>query len=399
MICDKKRKLLEKSMCENSLLILLWSNEVQRNGDVSFPFRQDSDFLVLTEQNIPELKLIAYKEHGNTLWILYSDPISEKEKLWGTTRYTADALEKKSGINSIRTQSEWKNDIENFSKKSDTISIRECDQKNIFRWFQKFKDKFRPLEPELLPLRMHKTEEEIEKMKRAIEITKIALDEVMKNMDSYQYERDIEADIARIYRKHGRTEAYPTIVASGPNACILHYTHYDRKLEDWDLIMIDTGAEYDGYAADISRTFVKGNISKRKNDIYTAVKSVQSEAIRAIRPGRSWDEHERVMRDIMNTTLKQLGLIPESCTKGEEEIFSRKYFPHRMSHFLWLDVHDSGERNDILQPGMVITCEPGIYIKEEGIGVRIEDDILITDSWVVHLSVQIPANITSEVTL
>ena len=88
---------------------------------------------MLTEQNIPELKLIAYKEHGNTLWILYSDPISEKEKLWGTTRYTADALEKKSGINSIRTQSEWKNDIENFSKKSDTISIRECDQKNIFR--------------------------------------------------------------------------------------------------------------------------------------------------------------------------------------------------------------------------------------------------------------------------
>ena len=98
--------------------------------------------------------------------------------------------------------------------------------------------------------------------------------------------------------------------------------------------MIDTGAEYDGYTADISRTFVKGNISKRKNDIYTAVKSVQSEAIRAIRPGRSWDEHERVMRDIMNTTLKQLGLIPETCTKGEEEIFSRKYFPHRMSHFL-----------------------------------------------------------------
>ncbi|MBP9812424.1 aminopeptidase P N-terminal domain-containing protein, partial [Candidatus Gracilibacteria bacterium] len=171
MICDKKRKLLEKSMCENSLLILLGSNEVQRNGDISFPFRQDSDFLVLTELNIPELKLIAYKEHGNTLWILYSDPISEKEKLWGTTRYTADALEKKSGINSIRTQSEWKNDIENFSKKSDTISIRECDQKNIFRGFQKFKDKFRPLEPELLPLRMHKTEEEIEKMKRAIEIT------------------------------------------------------------------------------------------------------------------------------------------------------------------------------------------------------------------------------------
>jgi Xaa-Pro aminopeptidase len=354
---------------------------------------------VLTELNIPELKLIAYKENVNTEWILYSDPISEKEKLWGTTRYTADALEKKSGINSIRTQSEWKNDIENFSKKSDTISIRECDQKNIVRWFQKFKDKFRPLEPELLPLRMHKTEEEIEKMKRAIEITKIALDEVRNNMDFYQYERDIEADIARIYRKHGRTEAYPTIVASGPNACILHYTHYDRKLEDWDLIMIDTGAEYDGYAADISRTFVKGNISKRKNDIYTAVKSVQSEAIRAIRPGRSWDEHERVMRDIMNTTLKQLGLIPETCTKGEEEIFSRKYFPHRMSHFLWLDVHDSGERNDILQPGMVITCEPGIYIKEEGIGVRIEDDILITDSWVVHLSVQIPANITSEVTL
>ncbi len=144
--------------------------------------------------------------------------------------------------------------------------------------------------------------------------------------------------------------------------------------------MIDTGAEYDGYAADISRTFVKGNISKRKNDIYTAVKRVQSEAIQAIKPGRSWDEHERVMRDIMNTTLKQLGLIPETCTKGEEEVFSRKYFPHRMSHFLGLDVHDTGERSDILQSGMVITCEPGIYIKDEGIGVRIEDDILITEN-------------------
>jgi Xaa-Pro aminopeptidase len=129
MIADKKRKLLEKSMCENSLLIIAGRSELLRNGDVYYPFRQDSDFLMLTELNVPDLQLIARKENGKVEWILYSDPINEKEKLWGTSRLSYESLENRSSIKAIRSQSEWEKDLRDFTQKSECIYIREKDQK------------------------------------------------------------------------------------------------------------------------------------------------------------------------------------------------------------------------------------------------------------------------------
>lgn len=153
---------------------------------------------------------------------------------------------------------------------------------------------------------MFKIHEEIDAIRHAISVTQEALELVEKNIDSYHFEREIEADIAQVYRRNGCIEAYPSIVASGPNASTLHYTRYDRELCEGDLILIDTGAEFKGYAADISRTFKKGMVSERRKQVYDAVKSIQNEALAATRPGRSWDEHEKVMRGIINISLKKL---------------------------------------------------------------------------------------------
>lgn len=391
MVYDKKRKLLEKNLPESSLLILVGKSEILRNGDVFYPFRQDSDFLLLTGLNIPDLCLIAIKEKDETKWVLYSEPISDKEKLWGTSRIDYEAIREKSWIPDIRSFDMWKSDLNRYTKDLKTIAIRNCDEENTLgRFILKHKEKFISLEDRILSLRMKKTEEEIEKMRHAIAVTKIALEFVQQNIETYIYEREIEADIAQIYRKNGCTEAYPTIVASGPNACTLHYTKYDRKIEDWDFILIDTGAEFEGYAADITRTFIKWETTSRKEELYQAVKQIQMEAINTIQPGRTWDEHEKIMRELMEKYLMWLGLLPKDTPDEEREFLSRKFFPHRMSHFLGLDVHDSGSRSSILEPGMVITCEPGIYISDEGIGIRIEDDILITEDGCEVLSREIP---------
>lgn len=377
-------------MSENSLIILVGKSETLRNGDVYYPFRQDSDFLLLTGLNVPDLVLLWSKKLGKMTWILYSDPISDKERLWGTSRLDFEELSKKSGISEVRETRFYENDITAYSDDAEKIFLKKSDKTNGIKWITKFSHKFCALEDILMPLRMHKTIDEISSMRKAIEVTKTAFQYIEARIETYQYEREIEADIAMIYRKYGSSEAYPSIVSSGPNTCILHSMKYDRKLEKWDIILIDAGAEYEGYAADITRIFSYGEISERKKEIYHHVREIHDEALEKISVWRTWDEHEALLRTIVNSHLISLWLMSKDANGVEKEMISRKYFPHRMSHFLGLDVHDTWEKNTVLAPNMVITCEPGIYIPEEGIGVRLEDDILITDGGYENLSVEIP---------
>lgn len=169
MIADKKRKILEKDLGENSLLLLLGKGEVLRNGDVHYPFRQDSDFLLLTGAHIPDLRLICVKKCGETTWILYSDEITESEKIWGTSRLSHMELMELTGVMDIREMQYWKSDIESFAQVAENIYIREQDEKNIARGFSKFREKYRTLD--LTQLRLIKLPEEIENMRKAISIT------------------------------------------------------------------------------------------------------------------------------------------------------------------------------------------------------------------------------------
>ncbi len=396
MIAQEKRDKLAKTLPDNSLILIVGKSEQIRNGDVFYPFRQDSDFLLLTGLNIPDLILIGMKKNDQVEWILYSELITQREKIWGTSRLSHAELSVLSGIGEVREMKYSSRDIRGCTNTLDSVFIRSDlasrEEKDFLRKFRlsEWKEKLQTLNPYLKDLRMHKTSEEIDYMRKAIDITHQAYTLLEKNIHPWMYEYEIEATIAGLYRSHQSTEAYPTIVWSGPNSCTLHYDRHTRRVEGGDHILIDFGAEYQWYAADVTRVFFTASPSSRQVDIYTSIKEVKEYAESLVRPWVKRLEYERQVRDRMDEELMKLKLIPTSSTPEEIQILSRKYYPHSTSHFLGLDVHDTGERDDVFQSSMVITCEPGIYIREEGIGMRLEDDLLITETGCDNLSKEIP---------
>ena len=375
-----------------TLITITGAIEQLRNWDVYFPFRQDSDFLYLTGLSVPGLVLtIHHSESGiqepgllhTSQWqkqevILWREAITEMDIIWGSDKISDDELTRISGITDIRDM----NELEQY--REDKKEIAQDEIKSI-----------------LHSLRLIKTTNEISKIRKAIAVSQEAFSHIESMMRPWVYEYEIEAEIARIFRSHHLTEAYPSIVASGPNACVLHYTAHTRQLEQGDLVLIDAGAEYMGYASDMTRTFlvthsalgawsqtglVVSGFSPRQLAVYEAVERVKKVAENTLHPDISFIEYERIVRTAMNNELRVLWLIPRDASEDEIVLLSRKYYPHRTSHFLGLDVHDVGPRDAILVPGMVLTVEPGIYISNEQIGVRIEDDYMVTDTGCERLS-------------
>ena len=397
MIAQKKRDMLGKSLPENSLIILVGKTEQIRNGDVYYPFRQDWDFLLLTGLDIPALVLLWIKKNGFVEWRIYSESITEKEKLWGTARLSHEELRWISGIDDIREMQYASSDIRSLLLGVDHIGIRDqltyLDEKNFLRKFQlsQKRSSYIALSSYIRPLRMYKTEEEVENIEKAVSITHQAYDKKKKNIQPWMYEYEIEACIAWVYRANATVESYPTIVASGPNSCVMHYVRHDRKLEHGDHILIDFGAEYRGYSSDVTRVFFVGDPSARKKAIYMATKRVKDYAQSLISTQKSRKGHEGLVRIFLVEELRSLGLISWNISSDEAMVLSRKYLPYKsLNHHLGLDTHDVGSGDDMIAPWMVLTCEPGIYIPEEGIGMRLEDDLLITEDGYKNLSWKIP---------
>ncbi len=343
-------------------------------------------------------------------WMIFSESINEKELIWGTSRMSPEEITEASGISEVFPLHQLEHEFSKYANEAKHILLRK-DKKRVFpheKNLQKklrlshFRDKITKIEPYLDKIRLFKTEEEIKYMRMAIAVTHRAFDTIRTNIKPGMYEYEIEAMIAGVFRSHHLTEAYPTIVASGQSACTLHYTKHDRKLEPWDIVLIDAGAEHEGYAADITRVIFlpdspanhkkKGvsHISIRQQQVYQSVLAVKAYAESLIRPWVKRMEYENQVRERMNEELVKLGLIPLHATKEEVVLLSRKYYPHSTSHFLGLDVHDVWDRDQLFEAGMVITCEPGIYIREEIIGIRLEDDIYITETGCENLSKEIP---------
>jgi Xaa-Pro aminopeptidase len=345
-----------KLIPSDKLVVLHGNTETLRNGDVHFPFRQSSDFLYLTDLDAPDLIVTIL----NNEMIIWRESITDREILWWHNKLSDDEIRNISWISDIRNK--------DFFNAYYT-DHREC-----------------VLYPDIITeyihsLRIIKNPSEIEKIKIANRVTKKAFNHIASIIKSGMYEYEVEAEIVRIFRSHHMTEAYPTIVASWPNSCILHYTKHSRQLLDWDLVLIDAWSEYGWYASDVTRTFcVWGTFSQRQQEVYDAVVRTKKIAENTIKPGILFSEYENIVRSHTNLELIALGLIPENSSDAEIQKLSRKYYPHRTSHFLGLDVHDVGPRDIILEKGMVLTIEPGIYIEEENIGIRLEDDYLITDN-------------------
>jgi len=232
---------------------------------------------------------------------------------------------------------------------------------------------------DLAQLRIIKQSEELAALQQAIDITcdSLALVASPARLLGYANEYEIEADLAREFRFRGSAgHAFAPIIASGIQGCTLHNVSNAARITDNSLVIMDVGAEVEHYAADITRTRIYGQPSVRQQAVFDAVLDVQAYALTLLKPGILLKEYEKMVETYMGKALKSLNLI----TSNTDHDSIRHYYPHATSHFLGLDVHDVGDYSKPLQPGMVLTCEPGIYIPEESIGIRIEDDLLITES-------------------
>jgi Xaa-Pro aminopeptidase len=217
-----------------------------------------------------------------------------------------------------------------------------------------------------------------------------AFEEVKASLDSLAYEYEVEAEFSYLFRRSGaKGHSYDPIVASGKNACTLHYGANNAKMKKRDLLLLDIGARHEGYAADITRTYALGEPTKRQREVHAAVQQAQADIIKLLRPDLSVEQYQRDVDGIMTRALMSLGLMK---SESDEANF-HKYFPHAVSHGLGVDVHESLGAPRVFQPGMLLTVEPGIYIPEEGIGVRIEDDILITEKGRTNLSARLSTDL------
>lgn len=245
-------------------------------------------------------------------------------------------------------------------------------------------------------LRAIKSEMEVDLIRKACGIAEKAFQRILRIVRPGIWEFEIEAElICEFMKNRSRRPAFNPIIASGASSCILHYIENNQQSQDGDILLIDFGAEYANYTSDVTRTIpVSGKFSPRQRQIYDAVLRIQHRAVQMLTPGNTFQAYQKEIGRIVENELKLLGLLTSQDIGQADNADApyKKYFMHGISHHLGLDVHDLGDRQHAFASGMVLTCEPGIYVREENIGVRIEDDILITDKGPVVLTADIPSD-------
>lgn len=394
------RKRLVNLLESNSLIVVAANGLMQRNADSAFTFRQDSNFFYLTGIEEPNTLLVIDTQSGEEYIILPAQ--TEVERYFGGN-IDCDKVAKSSGIQQIYQYNLGWEKLKELQKRRKKIyslqapPVQFTRQERLFAsparrlLIQKLRRISRlPIEfinEQLATLRVSKQSEEVAVLNQAIDITRQGFERVREVAASGVFEYELEAEFDYIFKQQNAHHGYvPPIIASGNNATILHYNQNQAQLVANDLLLMDVGAECHNYSADISRTYkVNGKLAARERLIYTAVESVHHQAIELLKPGLSWKDYSLEIDRRMGEELLKLKLITMNT---REQV--RKFFPHAISHSLGLDVHDVCDYTKPLVENMVITVEPGIYLPAEGIGIRIEDDILITTTGAVNLSADIP---------
>lgn len=379
------RKRLRSLFQGTAPIVITASAELQKGIDESF-FRQDGNFRYLTGLTDAELVLVLDKEREYLIL-----PEQSQYQLDFHGQLNADVYIKASGIQTIYdAKTGWKKLGSRLKKVKHVATLAPPPEYiDVYGFYTnparaKLVEQMKTYNEglELLDLRQHfavmrmvKQPEELEAIKQAIDITVKTLKSVKRKLPKYTHEYQVEADISHGFRWAGSDgHAFDPIVAGGGNAAIVHHMHNDSPLDPKDLLLMDVGAQVEGYAADISRTYsLSGNPTKRQRQVYDAVLEVQQFAMQNLKPGVTIRDNEKLVEQFMGEKLRSLGLI-----KNVERDEIRRFFSHATSHHLGIDVHDIADYDRPLEPGMVLTVEPGIYILEEGIGVRLEDDVLIT---------------------
>lgn len=402
----QRRKQLMRMMGENAVAILPAANLQIRNRDVEYNFRQDSDFLYLSGFNEPEAVVVLLPGRKQGQYVLFCRQRDKHKETWHGRRYgTEGALEY------FAVDEAWPIDeleerlpamMGHCEKVYYTMGLRPEFDQVVMKCVNDLRlqsrrgacapYEFVSLEYLLHDMRLFKSREEISLMRKAAKISVQAHRHVMQTCKPGMNEAELEAEFLYAFKRNGADWAYPSIVGGGENACILHYTENNHVLKEKTLVLIDAGAEYEGYASDITRSFpVDGVFAEAQKEIYELVLQSQEAAIKQIKPGNHWDDPHCAAVKVLTRGMVELGLLKGKATQLIKEKKYMKYYMHRTGHWLGMDVHDVGdykvdEKWRLLEPGMTLTVEPGLYIpfgsrgakRWWNIGVRIEDDIVVT---------------------
>ncbi|BFN25982.1 Xaa-Pro aminopeptidase [Pseudomonas sp. SCT] len=419
----RRRKALMEQMEPNSIAILPAAPMYIRNRDVEHVYRQDSDFQYLSGFPEPEavIALIPGREHGE--YVLFCRERDPERELWDGLRAGQDGAISEYGADDAFPIGDIDDILPGLIEGRDrvyyAIGTNEAFDHRLMEWIKTIRGKARQgaqppsefvaLDHLLHDMRLFKSSNEVKVMKHAAEISARAHIRAMQASRAGLFEYHLEAELDYEFRKGGaKMPAYGSIVAAGRNACILHYRENDAPLKDGDLVLIDAGCEIDCYASDITRTFpVNGRFSPEHKAIYELVLKANEEAFKHITPGKHWNEaHEATVR-VITAGLVELGLLQGEVDALIASEAYKAFYMHRAGHWLGMDVHDVGDYKiggewRVLEPGMAMTVEPGIYIavdnqnvakKWRGIGVRIEDDVVVTRTGCEILTTGVPKSV------
>lgn len=384
---NNRHRLYEK-LEDCTLLVLFAGKAPQKSADEAHKFVPNRNFYYLTGIDEPDIIFLAYKKNHKVeeyLFIEKSDPILEK---WIGKSLAKEEAEEVSGIGNIQYNDQFEALLSRFlfSIQFENVYLdlerRALDQvtTNAQQFAAKMHTNYPFLQiknvyPDICALRVYKTPEEIEQIKKAIELTYKGIKNLMSHAKAVRKENELEAYFDFSLKSEGvKDHAFPSIVASGKNGTVLHYDKNDAAIEEGSLVLLDLGAQYHYYNADISFTFpANGKFTEKQKTFYNIVLKALRETTALVKPGVPFAKLNEHTKKVLAEECMKAGLIKE-----ESEI--SKYYYHSVSHFLGLDTHDVGNYTDlILQPGMLLTVEPGLYIEEDRIGIRIEDDVLVTE--------------------
>ncbi|MCS7004598.1 MAG: aminopeptidase P N-terminal domain-containing protein [Cytophagales bacterium] len=405
------RKKLAQKLLPQSLAVLNSNDIYPKSADGTMRFVQHTDIFYLTGIEQEETVLLLFPDHpeAHMREILVIRKTNPTIAQWEGEKLTAEKASQISGVQHVIFEDAFEKTLRElaFSAKRIYLNtnehIRNTNQvpTRDDRFIQYCKQNFplhqyERLAPLLHQIRVVKEKIEIELIKKNIQITKEALLRAASILKPSLKEYELEAEIIYTYIKHGASgHAFDPIIASGRNACILHYIENNQVCQNGDLVLIDTGCCYAHYNADLTRVFpVSGTFTERQKQVYNAVLKTQRFAMSLLRPNVLITEYQKEVEKFIQYQLVELGLIPKheiQPTQIHPKV--KHYFMHGVSHFLGLDVHDYGFRCEPLQANTVLTCEPGIYIAEEGLGIRLENDVIITEGGCMDLSADVPIEI------
>ena len=408
----KNRQRFSKQLKPNSVAVLNSNDFMPTSADGYHPFIQQTDLFYLSGIDQEETVLVIYpdapeKKHKA---ILFIKKTNEQIATWEGQKLSKETAQDISGIKTVHWTSELDGILRPLIIQSENIYLNTNEhlraavtvETRDTRFLESCRQAFplhhyERLAPIMHDLRAVKSPLEIELIKAACSITAKAFRRLLGFIRPGVWEYEVEAEIVyEFMRNRSSGPAFETIVASGTDACTLHYVKNDKQCHQGDLVLIDFGAEYANYAADVTRTVpVNGKFSKRQKEVYNAVLKIQKAAIKMLKPGNALEAYQEKVVQLMEAELIRLGVLKKADIKKQpaDSPLYKKFFPHGASHHLGLDVHDYGDKYRKFEPGMVFTCEPGIYIRDESIGVRIENDILITPKGPVDLTETIPREV------